>query len=110
MFIDEWLEDVVHHSLERSWGVRESEEHHGRFEHSIWGFERGFPFIALLDANVVVSPSDVEFGKDERMDQISDGLFDVWQGTIVLDGVSIQDTIILNRAIFAILFRYIKHG
>ena len=78
MFINEWSEDMVHHSLECSWGVSESKEHHRWFEHTVWGFEHSFPFVALLDTDVVISPSDVEFREDEHMDQIGDSLFNIW--------------------------------
>ena len=78
MFVNEWSEDVVHHGLECGWGICGSEEHYGWFKHAIWGFERSLPLVALLDTDVVVSPPDVEFSEDERMDQVGDSLFNIW--------------------------------
>ena len=68
---------MVHHGLECSWGVSESKEHHCRFKYAIWGFECSLPLVTLLDSDVVVSLSDIKFGEDECMDQISNGLFDI---------------------------------
>jgi hypothetical protein len=49
--------------LEGCGGVAETKEHDKRFIESQWGFEGGFPFIAFLDSDVVVSPLHVKFGK-----------------------------------------------
>ena len=78
MFIDEWSENMVHHGLEHSGGIGESKEHDCWFKYTKWGFECCFPFVALLDSYIVVSPSDVKFSEDKRMDQIGDHLFNVW--------------------------------
>ncbi len=56
-------EDVVHHRLERRRTVCESEEHHKRFKQSPVCLERGFPLVALLDPDIVVSPPDVQFSE-----------------------------------------------
>jgi hypothetical protein len=44
--------------------VAESEEHDCGFVEPERCFEGGFPFVSFLDPDVVVSPSDVEFGED----------------------------------------------
>ena len=62
-FSEFFLEQGVHHSLEGGWGVGESEEHDTRFEEAFIRNEGRLPFIALLDVNVIVSPSDVEFSE-----------------------------------------------
>ncbi len=40
-------EDVVHESLERSWGIGKSERHDLPFKRSIAGSECGFPLITF---------------------------------------------------------------
>src|SRR5712691_9830857 len=55
------LEFVVHHGLEGGRGVRQTKEHDSRFEKTVTRFEGSLPFIALFDADVIVSPSDVKF-------------------------------------------------
>ena len=57
------LEDVIHHMLERSRSVSQAEGHHGRFEVSFPGPERGLPLVALLDPDVVVAPPEVQGGE-----------------------------------------------
>jgi hypothetical protein len=49
--------------LEGGWGVSKAEKHDGGFEEAFWGEERGLPFIPLFNANIVISPSDVELGE-----------------------------------------------
>ena len=63
-FIDEISEGMVHVGLESGWGVAESKEHNGWLEDSKRGGESCLPPVFWADENVVVSPVDVEFGKD----------------------------------------------
>ena len=55
-FINEVLEDVVHHGLEGGWAVGEAEEHDQGFEETLICSEGGFPLISLFDPYIVVSP------------------------------------------------------
>ena len=57
-------EGVVHESLKGSGGVGESEEHYCGFEKPLMGDEGGFPLVTVFDPYIVVSPPDVELGKD----------------------------------------------
>ena len=56
-------EDVIHESLEGGGGVTEPKEHDSGFEESHGGDESGLPLIFFSDANVVISPTNVEFGE-----------------------------------------------
>ena len=73
-FHDEVVEQVVHHGLKGRRAVGKSEIHHQWFVESAVCPESSFPFIAFLDSDIVVSPSDIElgeeFGSPETMDQI----------------------------------------
>ena len=75
-FCDHIPEGVVHESLESGGGVGEAEEHDGRFEEAFVGDEGGFPLVSVFDADVIVAPSDVEFGENlcipEFIDEIRD--------------------------------------
>ena len=55
------LEDFVHHSLECCRGIGEAEKHNKRFKQSSGGSKSGFPLITFLNADIVISPSNVEF-------------------------------------------------
>ena len=52
-------EDFVHHGLEHSRGVAESEEHDCGFIGSSMADERGLLFVTLLDSYIVVTPLTV---------------------------------------------------
>ena len=62
-FINDVLEDVVHHGLEGCRAVGEPEEHHQGFEEAPIHSEGGFPFVSLLDSYIVVSPMYIRFCK-----------------------------------------------
>ena len=74
--VDEVLEDGVHKGLEGCGSVAKAEGHDCGFKKALFALEGGFPFVALFDANVVVSPSDVEFcivaGALEFVDEVGD--------------------------------------
>jgi len=56
--------DHVHHHLEGSGRVSQSEEHNRWFEEPFGSKECRLPFVAFFDTDVVVSPSYVEFGEE----------------------------------------------
>ena len=60
-FINEVLEDVIHHGLEGGQAVGEAEEHHQGFKEAPICSEGGFPLVSLLDSYIVVSPTYVQF-------------------------------------------------
>ena len=62
-FIDEVLEDVVHHGLEGGQAVGEAEEHDQGFEEALICLEGGFPLVPLFDSHIVVSPTYIQFCK-----------------------------------------------
>ena len=52
-------EDVIHHGLECCGGVAQAKEHHLQFIQPTVGSECGFPFITLLNPNVIEAPAEV---------------------------------------------------
>ena len=54
---------MIHESLESGWSIAKAEEHNRRFEQAKRGDEGYLPLVQFLDANVVVSPSNVKFGE-----------------------------------------------
>ena len=61
--INKVVEDRVHEGLKGGWGITEAESHDEGFKESKGAFEGGFPFVALADMNVIVTPADVKLGK-----------------------------------------------
>ena len=62
-FINEVLEDVIHHGLEGGQAVGEAEEHDQGFEEAPIHSEGGFPLPSLFDSYIVVSPTYIQFRK-----------------------------------------------
>jgi len=56
-------EDVIHHSLEGSRAVGHSKEHYEGFEEASVGAKGYFPLISGLDAYIIETPADIQFGK-----------------------------------------------
>ena len=73
-FIDKVLEYVVHHCLECGQGIAESKKHDGGFVEATRGFECCFPLITIFDADIVVSPSDIELGENLRAPESVDDI------------------------------------
>jgi len=75
-FCDHISKGVVHESLESGGGVSEAKEHDGWFEEAFMSDEGGFPLVSVFDVDVVVAPSDIEFGEDfgipELIDEVGD--------------------------------------
>jgi hypothetical protein len=54
------MKNLIHHCLEGGGTVCKTKVHHQRLEETAVSTKGGLPFIALLNAHVVVSPSDVQ--------------------------------------------------
>ena len=63
LFWEHICKDMIHESLESGGSVAETKEHDGGFKESHGGDKSSFPLILLLDANVVIFPTNVEFGE-----------------------------------------------
>src|SRR5258705_6391587 len=95
---DKVLEGVVHHGLKGSGGVAKAEEHNQRFKHPTISFKSGLPFIALLNSDVVVPPSDVELTEDLCILQFVRYIRDEGKGILVFDGEVVELAVVLDRA------------
>jgi hypothetical protein len=73
-----FAEYCVYHHLEGCWRVGEAEEHDGGFKKSFWGEECGLPFVSILDTDIIVSLSDVEFSKQGTSAKAIDCLWNEW--------------------------------
>ena len=64
--------------------------------------------VALFDSNVIVSPSNVQFGEDVGPCEAVCEVSDEGEGILILDGVRIEAPIILYGSQLAISFLYEK--
>ena len=100
---DHILEEVIHEALKSSRGVVKTEEHNGRFEQSSVGDEGCLPLMSILDADIVVPPSDIELGEVFCILELIDRIRDEGEGVGISDGVFIQVVVVLAGMEFPIL-------
>ena len=89
--------DVVHESLEGGGSIAEPKEHDGGFEESHGSDESSLPLIFLSDANVVISPTNVEFGEQGGFFHVVDEFRDQGERLGISDSVGVQVAIVLAR-------------
>jgi hypothetical protein len=99
---------MVHHGLKGRRGVREAEEHDHRLKQSSVRLESGLPLVTIADANVVVSPTDIELRKECQSTTVHSrepihqfAYQGEWGG--ISDGESIELSVILDGSEVAIL-------
>ena len=97
---------MVHECLECGRCIAESKEHNGGFEESHGSNEGSFPLVFFLNANVVVSPTNVKFGKQGRFFHVINEFRDERKWIGVLDGMGVQVSIVLARSKGPILLWY----
>src|SRR5258708_3498270 len=96
--VDKVLKDMGHKRLKCGWGVAEAEGHDKGFEETELALEGGFPFITLFDADVIVTPTDVEFCKVMGRLEFVDEFRDEWEWEIIFDSDIVEFMVVLNRA------------
>jgi len=101
---------MVHECLKRRWRVALAKEHHRRFIEPVRSSESGLPLVGLLNPNIVVSPSDIEFRKVVRVFERIDEVGDTRKGVSILDSMRIDVTVVLTRAERSILLRNKEEG
>ena len=81
--------DVIHECLERGGSIAESEEHDSGFEESHGGDESCFPLVLFPDANVVISPMNVELGEQGGFFHVIDEFGNQGERIGISDGVGV---------------------
>ena len=89
-------EDIVYHSLEGGGAVGHSEKHYEGFEEAMVSIEGCLPFVSWLDAYIIETPADVQFCKIPGSTELGDEFGDEGERVSVLDGYSVQCTIVLD--------------
>jgi hypothetical protein len=87
--------DYVHHHLEGCWQVGETKEHDHRFKEALYGEEGGFPLISIFNANIIVPPTDIEFGEQGASAEAIDGSGNKGGDIPILFGPFVNWTVIL---------------
>ena len=97
-FVDQVFQDVVHECLEGGRRVGESKEHDGWLIQAPVGPESSLPLVSFSNADVIVSPSCIKFGKTCGVFEFVDKLWDQWQWVLVLYSHAVKFPIILYRS------------
>ena len=63
---------MVHEGLEHWRSIAETEKHDYGFIETEGSNECGFPLIFFVNANIVISPSDIEFGEESGVFHVID--------------------------------------
>ena len=62
MYIQEVTKNVVHESLERGRSIGQPERHDKPFKGAVTGLKGSFPFVALRNADQVISIPEINCG------------------------------------------------
>ena len=82
-------EGVVHEVLESCQGVHHSEEHYHWFEAPLVCGKGSLPLVSVLDAYIVISPSDVKLGEEVCSLEFVEEVRYQWKGVSIPDSVFI---------------------
>ena len=105
-FSDHVSENMIHEHLKSRRGIAEPEEHYGGLKEAKRSDEHCFPLVFLLDANVVVSPTNIELGEQCRVLHIIDQLRDEGERIPIVNGVGVEISVVLAQSQGSILFGY----
>jgi len=89
-------EDVIHHSLKGSGAVGHSKEHYERFKEASVSAKGRFPLISRLDAYIIETPADIQFGKVLGSVELGDEFRDEGERIFILDGYGVQSVVVLD--------------
>jgi hypothetical protein len=89
--------------LEGCRGVGEAKEHHCRLKEAFTCLEGCFLFIAFLDSDVVVTPTDVKLGVPFLARQIMNEVGDQGKGIFIWHSPFVKVVIVLHQSISSIL-------
>ena len=90
LFSDHVGEDVVHKCLKSWWGITKTKKHDSGLKEAKGGDECGLPLIFLFDADVVVSPLDVELGKESGVLRIVNQLRGEVERVAIANSVAVR--------------------
>ena len=105
-FGDHVSENMIHECLKSRRGVAEPEEHYSGFKEAERSDEHCFPLVLLPDANVVITPTNIELGEQCRVLHIIDQLRDEGERIPVANSVGIEISIVLAQSQGSVLFGY----
>ena len=104
VLVNEVRKNRIHKGLEGGRRIAEAKGHDKGFEEAKGTFEGDLPLISMLDANVVVTSTDVELCKVARALELVDEFRNQGQWSGIFYGDVVQVSVILNRSKAVALF------
>ena len=102
-FCDHIMKRVIHESLESGRGVSKAKEHHSWFKESFMSDKDGFPLVSILNADIIIFPTNIKFGEDFRSLEFVNKVRDEGKGIYITDCVFIDVAVVLTGAKTAVL-------
>ena len=103
---DHISEGIGHESLKSGGRVGHAEEHYSGFIEASVGDEGGFPLVAFLDSDIVISPLYIKLGEDLGIFKFVNEVGNQGEGVCILDSMTIEISVVLARSEASILFLY----
>ena len=97
-------EGIRHELLESGGGIGHAKEHDSGFIESSVSDEGGFPLVAFLYSDVVISPSYIKLGEDLGVFQFVNEVRNQREGVCILHSVAVEVLVILARSEATVLF------
>ena len=97
-------EGIGHESLKGGGRIGHAEEHDGGLIKSSVSDEGGFPLVAFLYSDIVISPSYIKLGKDLGIFEFVDEIRDQGEGICISNCMAIEILVILAGSKASILF------
>ena len=97
-------EGVGHELLEGGERIGHAEEHDGGFIKSSVGDEGGFPLVAFLDSDIVISPSYIKLVEDLGVFKFVNEVRNQGEGVCISNSMAIEILVVLARSEASILF------
>ena len=88
--------------MEHGWGIAKVKEYDW-FKKSLVSDEHGFPLVAVLDTNIVVSSTNIKLGEMMSIFQLVYKVRDEGKGVCITGSVFVEITIVLAGAELVIL-------
>ena len=89
---------MVHEHLKCGGSIAESEKHDGGFKQFHGSDEGSLPLVFFLDVDIVVSPTNVKFGKQGGLLHVINEFRDKGERVGISDCVGVQVVVILTWA------------
>ena len=84
--------------------IGHAEEHDGGFIESSVSDEGGFPLVAFLYSDIVISPLYVKLGEDLGVFKFVNEVRNQGEGVCISDSMTIEISVVLARSEAAVLF------